>query len=269
MKAILGTKETMTQIFSDDGKVIPVTVVKAGTNFITALKTKEKDGYSAVQIGHGTKKNISKPLAGHLGKMGKIKNIKELRCDYDESLKVGDKVSINTFDIGDKVNIKGLSKGKGFQGVVKRHGFKGAPASHGTKDQVRMPGSIGCTGPAHVFKGVRMAGQTGNQKVTVKNLEIIKIDPEQGYLFIKGAIPGSRNSLVMIVGEGELKVNESEVKSLKDEELKTTDQEEETINKEQETNKEIPEEKPEIKEDKAQVQSKEEETAQDEEIKQQ
>ncbi len=197
----------MTQIFRDD-KVIPVTLIESGPNFVIQVKTKEKDGYVAVQLGFGAKKekNIKKPQRGHLAKIQntkyKIQNLrwlKEFRDDNTE-LKPGDEINVSTFAPGDKVNIIAISKGKGFQGVVKRHGFHGGPKSHGQKDRHRAPGSIGASWPQHVIKGMRMAGRMGGDKITVKNLEVVEVDKENNLMAIKGAIPGRKGTLVMIKG---------------------------------------------------------------------
>ena len=216
MKFILGKKIEMSQMFAENGDVIPVTLIKAGPCLVAQIKNEEKDGYSAVQIGFDKKKKLSKALKGHLKDLGEFKWLREFRIsdqssvisDQESGLKRGDKITVDTFKIGDKVKITGISKGKGFQGVVKRHGFHGSPASHGHKDQLRMPGSIGATEPARVFKGKKMPGQMGNEQVTVKNLEIIKIDKDKNLLYIKGAVPGARGSLVEISGEGELKISQ-------------------------------------------------------------
>ena len=197
MKFILGKKIEMTQVFRDDGTVVPVTLIQAGPCVVTQIRTDKKDGYNAVQIGYGLKRSLNKPLSGHLKDLDNFRYMREFRVAESEH-KRGDKIDVSIFESGDKVDVTGVSKGQGFQGVVKRHGFAGSPASHGHKDQLRMPGSIGATGPAHVFKGTKMAGQMGNTQVTVKNLEIEKIDPKNNVLAIKGAIPGARNSLVMI-----------------------------------------------------------------------
>ncbi len=211
----------MTQIFKED-KIIPVTLIKSGPNFVTQVKTKDKDGYSAVQIGFDVKKekNIKKPQRGHLKKISNLsptktskenlggqesqisnlRYLKEFRIENLE-LKPGDEIKIDTFAAGDKVNIVAVSKGKGFQGVVKRHGFHGGPKSHGQKDRLRAPGSIGSSFPEHVFKGKRMAGRMGGDRVTVKNLEVIEIDTENNLIALKGAVPGRRGTLVMIKSE--------------------------------------------------------------------
>ena len=218
MKFILAEKKEMTQKFSSDGAVIPVTKVVAGPCLVTQLKTDKRDGYTAVQIGFGVKKNLTKSLRGHLKNLGNFRYLKEFRIKEDESqkIKLGDKLMAKIFQVGDIIKVTGISKGKGFQGVVKRHGFHGSPASHGHKDQLRMPGSIGSTGPAHVFKGTRMAGQMGNAQVTVKNLKIVEVNPENNEIFIKGAIPGPRNNLVIISGSGDIMI-EQEIKEEKPE----------------------------------------------------
>jgi len=197
MKFILGKKIEMTQVFRDDGTVVPVTLIQAGPCVITQIRTETKDGYSAVQIGYGKKRSINKPLTGHLKDLDNFRYMREFKVS-DPEYKRGDKIDVSIFEFGDKVDVTGISKGQGFQGVVKRHGFAGSPASHGHKDQLRMPGSIGATGPAHVFKGTKMGGRMGGTQVTVKNLVIEKIDPKNNVLAIKVAIPGARNSLVMI-----------------------------------------------------------------------
>ena len=245
MKFILGYKKEMTQTYRED-KVLPITIVKIDPCKVTQAKTEETDGYSSVQIGCGSRKNMKKPLKGHL-KGGHEKYIKEFRVD-SSNFKVGDVLDIESFQIGDKVDVVATSKGKGFQGVVRRHGFAGQSTSHGTKDQVRMPGSIGATGPAHVFKGVRMPGQMGNIQTTTKNLEIIEIDIENSLLKLKGAVPGHRNSLVMIKGDGEMKV--LEIKKQEKEEVKK-DEAKESKGEEKEDNKESVEkkEKEEVKEE--------------------
>ena len=201
MKFILGKKLEMTQKFVDDGTVVPVTAVLVGPCVITQIRTTKKDGYNAIQIGFLTKNKLNKPETGHLKDLDKFRYLREFRIDnFDnkEGLKRGDKISVENFEIGDMVQVSGISKGKGFQGVVRRHGFSGSPASHGHKDQLRMPGSIGATGPARVFKGMRMPGHMGDKRITVKNLKVIEIDKDKNIIFIKGAVPGARNGLVEI-----------------------------------------------------------------------
>ena len=198
----------MTQIFRED-KVIPVTLIESGPNFVTQIKTKDRDNYSEIQVGFGTKKekNIKKPQRGHLAKIksSKLKNqnlrwLREFRVENLES-KPGDEINVSIFAPGDKVNVVAISKGKGFQGVVKRHGFHGGPKSHGQKDRHRAPGSIGSSFPEHVFKGKRMAGRMGGDRVTVKNLEVVEVDSENNLIALKGAVPGRRGTLIMIKSE--------------------------------------------------------------------
>lgn len=193
----------MTQVFKGD-KVIPVTLIESGPNFVAQVKTKINDGYDAVQIGFDIKKekNINKQQLGHLKKIENLKNknlrwLREFRVDATE-LKMGDEIKPDIFVVGDKVNIIAISKGKGFQGVVKRHGFHGGPKSHGQKDRHRAPGSIGSSFPEHVFKGKRMAGRMGSDRVTVKNLEVVDVDSENNLIALKGAVPGKQGTLIMI-----------------------------------------------------------------------
>jgi large subunit ribosomal protein L3 len=200
MKFLLGTKENMTQIFTEDGLVIPVTVIKTSPNVITQVKTSDKDGYKAVQIGFGEKKvqNLTKPMKGHVKELGNFAHLKEVKMLGE--FNVGDKIEAGTFQEGDKVTVSAISKGKGFQGVVKRHGFKGGRRSHGQKHSEREPGSIGVGGIQRVFKGMRMGGRMGADRVTVKNLKVARIDADQQLVYIKGAIPGRRGTLVEIKG---------------------------------------------------------------------
>ncbi len=203
---ILGKKIEMTQIFQDN-KVVPVTKILAGPCLITQVKNKEKDGYRAVQLGFGKKNLKNKPLIGHLKKTESEKDfnyfLREFLIEKEEKeYQLGEKITVDIFKPGDKIKVRGWSKGRGFQGVVKRHGFHGSPATHGHKDQLRMPGSIGATGPAKVFKGVKMGGRMGGNRVTVNNLEVIGILPKENILLVKGAVPGARNSFLEI-----LKVN--------------------------------------------------------------
>ena len=200
MKFILGKKIEMSQIFKGD-KVIPVTKIQVGPCLVTQIKTKEKDGYEAIQIGFAKKRKNTKSLAGHLkkGLADKEYNryLREFKAENSD-LKIGDKIKVDVFQSGDKIKVIGISKGKGFQGVVRRHGFHGAKATHGNKDQERMPGSIGATGPARVFKGKKMPGRMGGKQITVKTLEVIEVIPEKNLLLVKGAVPGARNSLLEI-----------------------------------------------------------------------
>jgi len=199
MKFILGRKIGMSRVFSEDRKVMPVTLIEAGPCVVTQVKTEEKDGYRAVQVGFGEKKKINKPLMGHLKNLGRFRYLKEIR-DIKEDIKIGDKIDAGVFEEGDKVRVIGISKGKGFQGVMKRHGFHGSPATHGHKHDHRAPGSIGSAFPEHVLKGKKMAGRMGSDQIMVKGLKIIKVDKENNLLAIKGAVPGKRGALVEVVG---------------------------------------------------------------------
>jgi large subunit ribosomal protein L3 len=202
MKFILGKKLEMTQKFMEDGTVVPVTAILAGPCTVTQIRSVEKDGYSAVQIGFLGKSKLNKSESGHLKDLGKFRYLREFRVDnFDkkEGLKRGDEINVDNFEVGDVIKVSGNSKGKGFQGVVRRYGFSGSPASHGHKDQLRMPGSIGATGPARVFKGKKMPGHMGDRRITVKNLKVVEINKDKNIMFIKGAVPGARNGLVEIV----------------------------------------------------------------------
>jgi len=200
MKFLLGTKENMTQIFTEGGVVVPVTVIKTSANVITQVKTSDKDGYQAIQIGFGEKKakNVSKPLKGHVKELGNFAHLKEVKALGE--FNIGDKIEVGTFQEGDNVTVSAISKGKGFQGVVKRHGFKGGRRSHGQKHSEREPGSIGVGGIQRVFKGMRMGGRMGADRVTVKNLKVARIDADQQLVYITGAVPGRKGTLVEIKG---------------------------------------------------------------------
>ncbi|MBH41308.1 MAG: 50S ribosomal protein L3 [Candidatus Magasanikbacteria bacterium] len=216
MKFILGKKLEMTQVFRDNGEVVPVTRVKAGPCVVTQIKTKEKDRSSAVQVGFGKQKlfRLNKAQQGHLRDLEPVRVLKDIAVKTDDhGLSRGDTYGVEIFTQGEKVQVTGRSKGKGFQGVVKRHNFAGSLKTHGHKDQHRMPGSIGATGPARVFKGTKMGGHMGDDQVTVKNLEIVGINTETGELTIKGALPGARGGLLIIsTQEGEMKIEKSQEK---------------------------------------------------------
>ncbi len=203
MKGILGKKVGMTQIFDERGNVIPVTVIEAGPCFVTQVKTKERDGYQAIQLGFEEvkPKRLTKAQLGHLQKRGlpPLRHLREIRVDDVSGYEEGQKIRVSIFDVGDLVDVTGISKGRGFAGVVKRHGFKGGPKTHGQSDRHRAPGSIGqTTTPGRVYKGKRMAGHMGNERVTVQNLRVVLVDPERNLLAVKGAVPGARNSLLII-----------------------------------------------------------------------
>ncbi len=184
----------------ETGAAIPVTLVEAGPVFVSQVKIKKRDGYSAIQVGFGKKKRMTKPISGHLKGVGNFRYLREFRINQEEEdkFKRGEEIRINIFEKGDKVNVSSLSKGKGFAGVVKRHSFAGGPKTHGQKHSLRRAGSIGSTTPQRVIKGTRMAGHMGADKVSVKNLKIVELDLEKNILFIKGAIPGHFSSLVEI-----------------------------------------------------------------------
>ncbi len=191
----------MTQVFTENGECFPATVLSAGPVTVTQVKEQEKDGYCALQVGFGTRKekNISKAQKNHFGEHGNFAVSREFRCDTGEA-KVGDKLDVTTFEEGDKVAVSAISKGKGFQGVVKRHNFAGGPRTHGQKHSERAPGSIGSTGPQRVFKGTRMSGRMGSDRVTVKNLKVLQVDAASNTLVISGAIPGRPGTLVEVRG---------------------------------------------------------------------
>jgi len=194
---IIGKKLGMTQIFREGGKAEAVTVVEAGPCAVTQIKTAAKEGYNAVQVGFGKPKRLKSPERGHLKGLGEFRYLREFRVDDIGDIQVN--LDVSMFKEGDLVDVIGCSKGKGFAGVVKRHGFAGGPKTHGQSDRHRHPGSIGATtSPGRVLKGTRMAGRMGNQRVTVRKLEVIKADPERNLLLIKGAVPGAKNGLLLI-----------------------------------------------------------------------
>ena len=199
LQGFLGKKIGMTQIFREDGIVVPVTVVEAGPCVVTQVKTKETDGYDAVQLGFGEVKRRNKPLSGHLKNSRLSRYLREVSADDTSEFEVGQTLAVDIFEAGEKVDVIGTSKGRGFAGVMKRWNFKGGPRTHGQSDRMRAPGSIGGgTTPGRVYKGLKMGGHTGNRRITVKGLEIIEIDTERNLLMIKGGIPGATNSLVQI-----------------------------------------------------------------------
>jgi len=205
-KGILGTKLGMTQVFDENNRVVPVTVVKAGPNVVTRIRTPERDGYSAVQLAYGeiSPRKVTKPLTGQYAAAGvnPRRHLAELRLDDEAATaeyEVGQELTAEIFDAGTYVDVTGTSRGKGFAGTMKRHGFSGQGASHGAQAVHRRPGSIGgCSTPGRVFKGTRMAGRMGNEKVTTQNLVVHKVDAANGVLLIKGAIPGRTGGLVMV-----------------------------------------------------------------------
>lgn len=198
MPFIIGRKIEMTQRFKEDGTVVPVTLIKAEPNTITQIRETERDGYCAVQLGVENAKHLTKPEAGHLHDLPSLKTLHEFRVDSTSEFTRGDQISIEAFVPGTKVDIVGFSKGHGFTGVMKRHGFKCGRATHGNKDQQRMGGSIGSQRQGKVLKGKRMAGHSGDERVTVKNLEVVYVDSAQNTIAIKGAVPGARGGLILI-----------------------------------------------------------------------
>lgn len=200
-KGILGKKVGMTQLFTEDGLVIPVTVVEAGPCTVVQKKTVETDGYNAIQVGFGDKREnlLNKPEKGHLAKAGvkTARYIREFRLEDASTYEVGQAITADVFAEGEFVDVVGTSKGKGFAGGIKRHGFHRGPMAHGSKYH-RRPGSLGAKGPARVFKGRRLPGRMGGVRVTVQNLQIVKVDAERNLLVVKGAIPGPKNSLVVV-----------------------------------------------------------------------
>jgi large subunit ribosomal protein L3 len=203
MKGLLGEKLGMTQVWDENNRVVPVTVVKAGPCVVTQVKTPEQDGYSSVQIAFGAidPRKVNKPASGHFAKAGVTprRHLVELRTSDATEYSVGQELAVDTFEVGQVIDVVGTTKGKGYAGVMKRHGFSGVSASHGAHRNHRKPGSIGaCATPGRVFKGTRMAGRMGVDRQTTQNLTIHAIDAENGLLLIKGAIPGPKGGLVLV-----------------------------------------------------------------------
>jgi large subunit ribosomal protein L3 len=202
IKAIIGRKLEMTQIFADDGSAIPVTLVQAGPCTVTQVKTVERDGYSALQIGFGSRKpkNVNRPMKGHLDKAGKgyFQVLQEVRVADPSDFELGQELLVDSFEIGEHIDVIGKSKGKGFAGTIKRWRFQRGPAGHGSKN-IREPGSTGnATFPGRVIKGKKMPGQKGNSRVTLMNLKVVDVRPEENLLIVKGAIPGAKNGIIFI-----------------------------------------------------------------------
>jgi large subunit ribosomal protein L3 len=203
IKGVLGTKLGMSQVFDAEGRMVPVTVIEAGPCVVTAVRTPDAHGYSAVQLGYGEidPRRVNQPLAGHFAKAAVTprRYLAELRTDDATDYTLGQEVTAETFAAGDPVDVTGRSKGKGTAGVMKRHGFKGLSASHGTQRKHRSPGSIGgCATPGRVFKGVRMAGRMGGARTTTPNLTVHAVDAERGLLLIRGAVPGPKGGLILV-----------------------------------------------------------------------
>lgn len=200
LSGIIGKKLGMTQIFEEDGTLEAVTAIEAGLCYVTQIRTAAKDGYNAVQLGFGETKRLNSPEKGHLKGTGhQLRYLREFRIDDPASIEIGQKVDVGIFKAGDRIDITGISKGKGFAGVVKRYHFGGGPKTHGQSDRHRAPGSVGgTTFPARVYKGTRMAGHMGNRRVTQRNLKVVQADPERNLLLVKGTTPGAKNGLLII-----------------------------------------------------------------------
>jgi len=189
----------MTQVFTKEGTVESVTAIEAGPCTVTQIKTAAKEGYNAIQLGFGESKRLNAPEKGHLGKLGLFRHLREFRVEEAPKVEVGHRVDVTLFQPGDKVDVIGLSKGRGFAGVVKRYHFAGGPKTHGQSDRHRAPGAIGSgTTPGHIVKGLRMAGHMGNARVTVRRLEVVRSDPDRNLLLVKGAVPGAKDGLLEI-----------------------------------------------------------------------
>ena len=200
IQGLIGRKLGMTQIFDDAGVVHPVTVIECGPNVVTQVKTTENDGYEAVQLGFGIDKRLNKPEQGHRKASGYMsRTLREVKADDVAQFEVGQVLKVDTFSNGELVDVTGTSKGKGFQGAMKRHGFSGAQKTHGQSDRWRAPGSIGSSAtPGRVFKGQRMAGHTGFDRVTVQNLKVLRVDVDRNVLLVEGSVPGPTNGVVLI-----------------------------------------------------------------------
>ncbi len=201
IEGLLGRKLGTTQVFDEKGRLRGVTAVEVGPCFVTELRTPEKHGYAAVQVGYQDDRRLNKPEAGHLRAAGnlKLRHLTEFRTSGEESYRLGDRIGIELFETGEKVDVTATSKGRGFQGGVRRHNFRGGPKTHGQSDRHRAPGSIGSgTTPGRVFKGTRMAGHMGAVRTTVRNLEVVSRNEEQGVIFVAGSVPGPRGGLVRV-----------------------------------------------------------------------
>ena len=203
LRGFLGKKIGMSQVFGDNGEVVPVTVIQAGPCAVTQIKNQKTDGYNAIQLGFGATKNLNKPERGHLKNNEPVKHLREVKTDSLDEYSVGQQISVEIFEVGEKIDVIGTTKGRGFAGTMKRHGFHGGPKTHGQSDRARAPGSIGGgTTPGKVYKGLKMAGHMGNERVTIKNLEILQIDQDRNLLVVKGGVPGAPNGLLIIRRKG-------------------------------------------------------------------
>lgn len=208
MRSILAQKMDMTHIFDEQGKLVPVTLLLAEGNVVTQVKTAEKDGYEAVQVGFGTSKKVAKPQEGHLKKAGiKTRKIKEVEAEDGKTYQVGDKIEVSIFAEGDLVDVCGVSKGKGFAGTVKRHNFKTGPKTHGSHNY-RAPGSIGAGYPQHVMKGQKLPGRMGGKQITTKNLKVVQIIQDQNLILVRGAVPGPKKGVVLLTARNAVATKE-------------------------------------------------------------
>lgn len=203
MRGILGKKVGMTQVFQEDGSVVPVTVIEAGPCYVTQLRSEEHDGYRAVQLGFDPikERRLTKGQLGHLNRAGvpPLRYLREIRVREDEAFELGQEVLVDIFEPGERVDVVGKSKGRGFAGVVKRYGFAGGPKTHGQSDRLRAPGSIGaCASPGRVWKGQRMPGRMGGKRVTSQNIEVVLVDPDRNLLAVKGSVPGPKGGFVIV-----------------------------------------------------------------------
>jgi large subunit ribosomal protein L3 len=199
IRGLLGRKIGMTRAFDETGQVVDLTLVEAGPCYVTQLRTEERDGYVAAQIGYEETKRLNRPQQGHLKNAPKLRHLREVPVDTVDELAVGTKVDASLFQPGDRVDVIGTSKGRGFAGVVKRHGFSGGPKTHGQSDRHRAPGSVGSgTTPGRGFKGMRMAGRMGGERVTVKHLRVVQVDTERNLIALEGSVPGARNGLLLM-----------------------------------------------------------------------
>lgn len=199
IEGLLGRKLGMVQYFDQEGRMRGATVIEAGPCLVSQIRTADRDGYEAVQLGFGTKKRSNKPTRGHLQRLGDLRYLREFKADDVSDHKIGDRIGVEIFQPGDEVDVTGVSKGRGFAGTVKRHGFAGGPKTHGQSDRHRAPGSIGAGNtPGRVFKGMRMSGHMGMERVTVRNLEVLEINSARGFLIVAGAVPGAKDGLLRI-----------------------------------------------------------------------
>ncbi|NBD35387.1 MAG: 50S ribosomal protein L3 [Chloroflexi bacterium] len=203
MRGILGKKVGMTQVFREDGSVVPVTVIEAGPCYVTQLRTEDRDGYRAVQLGYepAKEKHLTMGQMGHLDRAGvpPLRYLREIRIREDEAFELGQEVQVDIFEPGERVDVVGKSKGRGFAGVVKRYGFAGGPKTHGQSDRLRAPGSVGaCASPGRVWKGQRMPGRMGGKRVTSQNIEVVLVDPDRNLLAVKGSVPGPKGGFVIV-----------------------------------------------------------------------